>query len=223
MTEQTPVVKMKGVGDSLWVTVATDAPMDQIETELEVLFDPLKHMAHATSVVLDANSPERYRKIQTFLNEKYRLKKIAPPKKDEDPKENPPKMKSNATNLAHHKSNTLVLSGRIRSGQTVQAKRHLVILGDVNPGCELVAGGDIIVLGSLMGTAAAGQPNNGDAIILALDFRPLQVSIAGVVAAGLPPSDQNKPEFAYLENDSIVVDNYLTANPFKRMPWPAVR
>jgi septum site-determining protein MinC len=221
--EQTPVVRMKGVGDSLWVTVASDAPMDQIKTELKELFDPLKHMAHATCVVLEANIPDRYRQIQAYLNEKYRLKKIAPPPKKEDRQENPSKMKSTATNLAKYKNNTLVLSGRIRSGQTVQAKKHLVIMGDVNPGCELVAGGDIIVLGSLMGTAAAGQPKNKDAIILALDFRPLQVSIGGVVAAGLPSSGQNSPEYAHLEGESIVVDNYLTANPFKRMPWPAVR
>lgn len=214
---------MKGVGDSLWVTAVSDAPMDQIKTELEALFDPLKHMAHATNVVLDVNGPDRYRQIQAYLNEKYRFKKIAPPIKKELRKENPSKMKPNATNIAHHRSDTLVLSGRIRSGQTVQAKKHLVIMGDVNPGCELVAGGDIIVLGSLMGTAAAGQPNNTDAIILALNFRPLQVSIGGVVAAGVPPSDESAPEFAHLEEDAIVVENYLTANPFKRMPWPAVR
>jgi septum site-determining protein MinC len=96
-------------------------------------------------------------------------------------------------------------------------------LGNVNPGCELVAGGDIIVLGSLLGIAAAGQPDHLGAIVLALNFRPTQVKIGGIVAAGLPASSQGVPEYAYVEHGTIVVDDYLAANPFKRLPWPAIR
>jgi septum site-determining protein MinC len=96
-------------------------------------------------------------------------------------------------------------------------------MGDVNPGCELTAGGDIVVIGSLRGSAAAGQPGNDNAIILALDFRPTQVKIGKIVAAGLPSGGQGSPEFAYLDNGGIIVDDYLEANPFKRIPWPVIR
>jgi septum site-determining protein MinC len=87
----------------------------------------------------------------------------------------------------------------------------------------LMAGGDILVIGSLLGIAAAGQPDNFGAIILALDFRPIQVKIGGIVAAGLPASGQGVPEYAHIENGAIVVDDYLAANPFKRLPWPEIR
>jgi septum site-determining protein MinC len=116
-----------------------------------------------------------------------------------------------------------MLTGRVRSGQKVTARRHLVILGDVNPGGEVVAGGDILVMGALGGTAAAGQPDRQASIILALDFRPTQIQIGPVVAAGLPASPRKFPEYAYMEGGNIVVEDYLEANPFGRMPWPEVR
>ena len=150
-------------------------------------------------------------------------KRLSAPKDAGEKLEKPFMKKHAPTAIAQHRSDSLILSGRVRSGQSVQAKKHLVILGDVNPGCELIAGGDILVFGSLLGTASAGQPDNLAAIILALDFRPLQVSIGGIVAAGLPTTNTGVPEFAHFENGGIVVDDYLAANPFKRLPWPEIR
>lgn len=218
---------MKGVGNSLWVTIAPDTPFEHVQAELKKLFEPLRHMAHATRVVLDTGSDQgsddRRRQVSTYLKDVFNLKEIAAPQKKERGEVRPVKMKYARNIIAQHRSDTLVLSGRVRSGQSVSAKKHLVIMGDVNPGCELIAGGDILVIGSLLGTAAAGQPDNSEAIILALDFRPTQVKICGIVAAGLPATGQGVPEFAHLEDGAIVVDDYLGANPFKRLPWPVIR
>lgn len=225
--EQSQPVRIKGVGNSLWVTIAPDAPFELIQTELARLFKPLKHLAHSAKVVLDTGagqgSDERRRQISRYLKDVFNLNEIITPKqkKREDVKRF--KMKNSNTILSQHRNDTLVMAGRVRSGQTVQAKKHLIIMGDINPGCELIAGGDILIIGSLLGTAAAGQPNNRDAIILALDFRPIQVKIGEIVAAGLPSTGQGAPEFAHLENDAIVVENYLAANPFKRISWPVIR
>lgn len=217
---------MKGVGNSLWVTIDPDPPFDLIQVELERLFEPLRHMAHAARVVLDTGpntNGDRYRQVKAYLKETFQLKEIAPPQESKGGQAAQHTTKSTKGPIAQHRADTLVLSGRVRSGQSVSAKKHLVIMGDVNPGCELVAGGDIIVLGSLLGIAAAGQPDNFGAIIVALDFRPTQVKIGGMVAAGLPASDKGAMEFAHIENGVIVVDDYLAANPFKRLPWPAIR
>jgi septum site-determining protein MinC len=227
MIEQTPSVRMKGVGSSLWVTIAPETPVERIQAELDRLFEPLKHMAHATRVVLDTGasqgSEDCRRRISTYLKDAYNLKEITAPQDKAGGEVRPVTMKYARNIIAQHRSDTLVLSGRVRSGQSVSAKKHIVIIGDVNPGCELTAGGDILVFGSLLGTAAAGQPDNDEAIILALDFRPIQVKIGGVVAAGLPNTGQGVPEFAHLEDGAIVVDEYLAANPFKRLPWPVIR
>ncbi len=227
MIEPTPSVRMKGVGDSLWVTVAPDTPFERIKVELATLFEPLRHMAHATRVVLDTGNgqgdDDRGRRIRTYLKEAFAFKEIAAPPQIGNREDKPFKMKYSRNIIAQHRADSLVLAGRVRSGQSVSAKKHLIIMGDVNPGCELIAGGDILVIGSLLGTASAGQPDNDEAIILALDFRPLQVKIAGIVAAGLPAAGQGMPEIAHIEAGAIVVDDYLAANPFKRIPWPEIR
>jgi len=226
MIEETPSVRIKGVGNSLWVTIAPDTPVELIQAELARLFEPLKHLAGTTRVVLDTGdcqgNDDRRRQISTYLKDAFNLNEIITPLEKDRDEQKRFRIKNSRSIISQY-SDTLVLSGRVRSGQSVHSKKHLIIMGDVNPGCELIAGGDILVIGSLCGTAAAGQPDNRDAIILALDFRPIQVKIGGVVAAGLPAVGQGTPELAHLENGAIVVDDYLAANPFKRIPWPVIR
>jgi septum site-determining protein MinC len=97
-------------------------------------------------------------------------------------------------------------------------------MGDVNPGGEILAGGDIFILGSLRGNATAGNPDDEQSIIFALDFRPIQVQIGGLVAAGLSSSnEEDRPEFARVENGVIVVEDYFKANPFGRIPGLELR
>ncbi|MFP4475671.1 MAG: septum site-determining protein MinC [Desulfatibacillaceae bacterium] len=113
---------------------------------------------------------------------------------------------------------SVVVAGRVRGGQRVVARRHLVVLGDVNPGGEVMAGGDVIVMGSLRGTALAGQPGDEKAVIVALDFRPTQIQIGGLVAAGFSGSPGKMPEYAHVERSGIIVEEYGTKNPFSRLP-----
>lgn len=227
MIEETPPVRIKGVGNSIWVTIAADTPFELIQAELARLFDPLKHLASATQVVLDTGvgrvSADCRRQTTTYLKDKYNLKKIITPQENCRGEEKPFRMKKSRSVISQHHRDTLVVAGRVRSGQNVDSKKHLIIMGDVNPGCELTAGGDILVMGSLRGAAAAGQPDNRDAIIVALDFQPTQVKIGDIVAAGLPSEGRGSPEFAHLENGGIIVEDYVEANPFKRIPWPVIR
>jgi septum site-determining protein MinC len=113
-----------------------------------------------------------------------------------------------------------MLRGRVRSGQKIESRKHIVITGDVNPGSEICAGGDVLVLGRLAGKVQAGYPDDTTAIIFALEFKPTQVSIGTVAAAGIDEEINAKPEYACVEGDGIVVKDYMTANPFRKMPWP---
>jgi len=76
----------------------------------------------------------------------------------------------------------LYLRQTLRSGQTVSHKGHLVIVGDVNPGAELMAEGDITVWGALRGIAHAGIGGNVGAEIRALKLQPIQIRIAHAIA-----------------------------------------
>lgn len=84
----------------------------------------------------------------------------------------------------------LMMKQTLRSGQRVCHKGHLVIIGDVNPGAELVADGDITVWGALRGMAHAGASGNTNAEIRALKFEPIQLRIAHAIARS---PDRNKP------------------------------
>lgn len=109
--------------------------------------------------------------------------------------------------------NTLFVRRTLRSGQSVSYHGHVVVIGDVNPGAEVVAGGDIIVLGALRGIAHAGGAGDDTAIIAALRLQPTQLRIADVFTR--PPDDDDQslpavPEVAFLRDGTIVIDHYLT-------------
>jgi septum site-determining protein MinC len=81
-----------------------------------------------------------------------------------------------------HLPQVLYVKQTLRSGQTVSHKGDLVIVGDVNPGAEIMAEGDITVWGSLRGIAHAGVGGNSEAEIRALNLQPIQIRIASAIA-----------------------------------------
>lgn len=95
----------------------------------------------------------------------------------------------------------------IRSGQTEEFPQgSLIIYGDVNSGGEVKAGGDIVVLGTLRGSAYAGTNGRLSAVIIAMDFAPLQLQIGNYVN---PPAANQKPrgypEIARIGADGVII------------------
>lgn len=78
-------------------------------------------------------------------------------------------------------SETKFHKGALRSGQRLEFEGSLVIIGDVNPGAEVIAGENIIVVGELRGLAHAGAKGNRDAIIEAGEINATQLRIADVI------------------------------------------
>ena len=74
--------------------------------------------------------------------------------------------------------------GTLRSGDLLEAAGSVLVLGDVNPGARVMAGGHVLVWGTLRGVAHAGCRGEQDARIVALQLRPLQLRIADAVARG---------------------------------------
>lgn len=107
--------------------------------------------------------------------------------------------------------NALYVPSTVRSGQRVVHEGHLVIAGDVNAGAEVMAGGDILVFGTLRGLAHAGCYGDESARILAGSLRPPQLRIAGKIArspeeAGRGGSGAGRAqEVARIENGEIEV------------------
>ena len=96
----------------------------------------------------------------------------------------------------------------VRSGMRIQYNGNIVVMGDVNPGAEIIAAGNVVVLGVLRGMVHAGSDGNRDAFVYALGIRPTQIRIAEVIARMPEETDPGKtrPEIATVRNDMIEVE-----------------
>lgn len=221
-----PSVKLKGVGDGFWITLDPSKPEQLLKDQLIKLFERLKHLAINARVVIDTGGAEGYddlvQNLGDFLKTRFDVGIVSKPPKKRQVAVERIRQKDLDRGWTRHRSEVLMLRGRIRSGQKIETKKHILITGDVNPGALIIAGGDVMIMGRLLGHVHAGYPENPSAVILALDFRPTQVQIGEYAAAGLDDKKTDRVEFASVIDEAVLVQDYLGANPFGRLPWPEV-
>jgi septum site-determining protein MinC len=101
----------------------------------------------------------------------------------------------------------LVIKRTLRSGQSVRFAGSVVVLGDINPGAEIVAEGDIFVFGTVRGIVHAGVSGDREASVVALRLVPAQLRIADMFSRSpdgeLPEPDQ--AEYAHISEDGIMI------------------
>ena len=103
----------------------------------------------------------------------------------------------------------MLVERTLRSGQSIHCAGHVVVLGDVNPGAEVIAGGDVIVWGHLRGIVHAGAMGDPARCVCALDLSPTQLRIGSHIAR--PPEDkrrrkETRPERAFVSDDQIIAE-----------------
>ena len=102
----------------------------------------------------------------------------------------------------------LLVRRTLRSGQVIHHAGHVVVIGDVNPGAEVVAGGDVVVWGRLRGLVHAGAMGDDEALVCALSLAPTQLRIGNYIAR--PPDEEGwgnrPPEMARVQGGRIVVE-----------------
>jgi septum site-determining protein MinC len=100
----------------------------------------------------------------------------------------------------------------LRSGQRVKYDGNVVLLGDVNPGAEIVATGDVVVWGRLRGSVHAGSDGNDRALVCALVLAPMLLRIGRFMArspgneAEFHAENPVTPEMAFVHNGQIVAE-----------------
>ncbi len=230
--EENSAIRIKGSGSGLLITADTNVPVDNLTSELKERLERFKDLDENVNITLDlgkkAGQGSLFKTLSYYIKKNFGIDVVSKSAARHhltklEELSNKPQSTPLEGNLNIYRSNAQLLAGRVRSGQKLITRSHLIILGDVNPGAEVSAGGDIIVLGSLRGTALAGQPNNDESVIIALDFRPTQIQIAGHVAAGQASSPSNYAEIASVEPEGIVVYSYSEVNLFGKVPWPRMR
>jgi septum site-determining protein MinC len=115
--------------------------------------------------------------------------------------------------------NAILVQRTLRSGFKVSHNGHIIVLGDVNPGAEVIAGGSVIVWGRLRGSVHAGADGDENAVICALELSPTNLRIAGLERAAAPPPkrpafgrSKPEPELVRIQNGQIAAEPW---NPKK--------
>lgn len=225
--ETSTKIQIKGIREGLLITLG-DAPWEQAYSALIEHLDDQKDFLKGARLALDvgnhmlkaaelgqlrnqisereitlwaviSNSPTTERTAQT-LGLATRLTK--------------PKPEPAVQDTRYQDGDPAILVHRtLRSGYSLQNSGHVVILGDVNPGAQIISGGDVIVWGHLRGMVHAGAGGNESAVIYALDLAPTQLRIAGVIAITPQRRGKSQPEMARIVNEQVVAEPW---NPKKK-------
>jgi len=213
-------VEIKGFGNDVCIILSSEVPFSDIELELIDKLEKSKNFLAGTEIILDTKdrilSREEMEKLGAILSSKFNMK-IASVRTDSnetkeaaeqiDWKVEIPIQKEEKS--ADEETRTVIIRQTIRSGQKIKYPGNIVIIGDVNPGGEIEAAGDIIVFGKLRGVAHAGINGDTSAEIIALELIPLQLRIAGIIRRS-PDSEsepEHVPEVAKIKDGNIVIES----------------
>lgn len=217
------IVKLRGYKDGLHLIINPKVSLNEVETAIHELLSEMNQSLSGTSIQIDMMTTpltsDDLKDLETHLTKSYDLvvKGVnVLDEKDESPILAAPTTHSISQELPldtpMHIEDAQVVRQTIRSGQTTSCLTGSVILyGDVNPGGEVIASGDIVVLGALRGSAHAGANGRLSSVIIAMDLVPLQLQIGTYV--NRPPIGQKPrgyPEIARVgAEDIIIVEEFI--------------
>ncbi len=224
MSETSDTIQIKGIRDGLLVTLGTGVWTD-LQTALIKNIDGQTAFFQGARLALDVGSQVLYVAELAALRDKLSERGISlwailsdSPVTEQTTqnlglatrisKPRPSKIQ-NAQDIIPENA-VLWVHQTLRSGQRVAYEGHVVVIGDVNPGAEIVAGGNIVVWGRLRGVVHAGAQGNDQAIVCALDFSPAQLRIAGEIATSPERKGKPQPEIAHLKNGHLMAEPWHT-------------
>ncbi|WP_163653265.1 septum site-determining protein MinC [Listeria sp. PSOL-1] len=202
-------VQIKGTKDGIVVFLDDEASVSEIETEL---FERLKEQNQATEkeekllvkVQLGNRlfSPEEETRITNIINENSQMQ-ISAFYSDVITKKEAREWKE--------REQVYSMATIVRSGQVLHVPGDFLLIGDVNPGGQIRANGNVFVLGDIKGIIHAGFEGNKQAVIAGKFLYPSQVRIADKFF-GFDSEDYKEIEdtelfSAYIsEKNEIVID-----------------
>ena len=216
MNETNPLIQIKGLRDGLLVSL-DDAPWEEQRVALLAQVDGQPSFFQGARLALDVASQvlrvnelvelrdqlsERGISLWAVISESPTTEqtaqllglatRISKPRPEEG-------RKFSVEDLGEETA--LLLHRTLRSGTRIEFSGHVVVLGDVNPGAEIIAGGNVVIWGRLRGMVHAGAKGNRNAVICALDLSPTQLRIAEEVSAVFKARENARPEIARINKD----------------------
>ncbi len=228
MDELTSIVQIKGLRDSLLVSLS-EAPWAEQRAALLAQIDGQPAFFQGARMALDVGSQvlkvndmvelrdhlsERNVSLWAVVSESPTTEKTAQllglATRISRPHPEPPSHRVEVANITDETA--LFLNKTLRSGTRVEFGGHMVVLGDVNPGAEIVADGSVLVWGKLRGAVAAGMNGHEDAVVCALDLFPTRLQLGKQSLDLADRRETGKPEVALLRNGVIVVEHWQSGS-----------
>ena len=89
----------------------------------------------------------------------------------------------------------------------------MVIIGDVNPGAQVVSKGSIVVLGCCMGNLYAGASGDRNCFAAALTMKPMQIRIADRIARSAIVKRKDSGEYPIDPKIAFIREDHLQFRP----------
>lgn len=208
-------ITFKGTKDALIIMLDEEQEFEQmleeLEKKLEASVNFLKGVNYSVKVKGRSLSTEEFgivaKKIKDIVGLDVRERDEKEPEKVSKPAE----AEIKGFFYGIDEGITKFHRGTLRSGQLIRYHGNVVVIGDANPGSEIVASGNIVVLGSLRGIVHAGAAGNKDAVVVAFNLQPTQLRIADVITR--PPEEKVvkaiMPEIAFVKEGTVYIEYYL--------------
>ncbi|MGN1170160.1 MAG: septum site-determining protein MinC [Lachnospiraceae bacterium] len=110
------------------------------------------------------------------------------------------------------KSSGQFYRGNLTRGETLEMDSSIVIIGDVNPGAEVIAKKDIVIIGGLYGEAYAGADGESGHFIAALEMSPENLKIGDLTykndtkQSRWPIRPKMQPKIACEKGGKVVIE-----------------
>ena len=226
MEETNSLIQIKGLRDGLLVSL-NDAPWDEQLSRLISRIDAQPSFFQGARLALDVSSQvlhvnelvdlrdklsERGIQLWAVLSESptteqtSQLLGLATRVSKPRPQES---QDFGVENLG--KGTALFLDHTLRSGTRIEFAGHVVVLGDVNPGAEIIAEGNIVIWGRLRGMVHAGVDGDRDAVVCALEFSPMQLRVADVVSPAIESPVQAGPRSASIDDGKLLIKDWTNS------------
>ncbi len=227
MNDLESLIQIKGLRDGLLVSLS-DAPWEEQSAALMTQIDEQEAFFRGARLALDVGSQtlkvnemvelrdrlsERNVSLWAIISESSTTEKtaqllglatrISKPRPEEIERDDEKTI---------NEETALFVNKTLRSGTRVAFPGHIVVLGDVNPGSEIVAEGNVIVWGRMRGAVHAGSKGVESAVVCALDLLPIRLQIAESVASFSNKKETGKPEMALLRDQGVIIEAWQPGN-----------
>ena len=222
MNDLHSLVQIKGMRDGLLVSIA-DAPWEDQKSALLAQMDQQPSFFQGARLALDVGAQILHVNEMVELRDQLSERNVAlwAIVSESPTTEQTAQLLGLATRISkpHPEETPLVSKGpndetalfinkTLRSGTRIEFPGHVVVLGDVNPGAEIVAEGNIIIWGKLRGAVHAGSKGDENSKVCGLDFSPMRLRIAEKAVNTKKERQILGPVVAFIRNERIVVESW---------------